>query len=190
MKLTYYFTPRTLDYNNLPTYLDIYKYFLFIKTTNINDSKIITLEKILDIWYRASLPTFDRNYVLQKLTHYMNVVDKLIKNINNVHFYKSFKDHALEYNKLFDICPCKCEYYCICPEGQHLSSAKLLILKYQRDIHTEISNASSTIKTSIQSRYILSPRGPTSSNFYDKHMLANRDDYISDDENVQNIHSR
>ena len=47
-----------MTYTKLPTYIDVYKHYIFIKTNYSKSAKNETIQRILDIWKNASLPTY------------------------------------------------------------------------------------------------------------------------------------
>ena len=52
-----------MSYTKLPTYIEVYNHNIFIKTNDSKSAKNETIQRLLDIWTNACLPT--------QLTHYI-----------------------------------------------------------------------------------------------------------------------
>ena len=148
-----YFTPTTMSYRKLPTYLDIYKHYLFLKPCYGALSKKKTVLKLIDIWNRASLPIFSKANISAKLAKYIQDVKKLKKSISNDRFEYFVAAHKEKYDKLFDICPCKCEMNCRCTRECRIPPVERQFLIDQRTVRSMTIDCSSTVATSIQSRH-------------------------------------
>ena len=148
-----YFTPTNMSYRKLPTYLDIYKHYLFLKPCSDASSKKKTVLKLIDIWNRASLPIFTKAYITAKLAKYIEEVKKLKKSISNDRFEYFVAAHKEKYDKLFDICPCKCEVNCRCPREYRIPTVERQFLIDQRTVRIMTIDCSSTVATAIQSRH-------------------------------------
>ena len=144
--------PTTLSYRKLPTYVDIFKHYHSLKPCSHKLAVKQTVLKIIDIWNRASIPTFSRAYITSKLKRYINIVNNIKKSINNVHFGKIVAVHKQKYDILFDICPCKCIATCKCRGDCRVPTAERSFLEDQRTSRCSTIDSSSTTSTSIQSR--------------------------------------
>ena len=147
-----YFPPTTMTYRKLPTNLDIYMHCISLKPCCDALAKSQTTIRILDIWHRASLHTFSKAYVTAKLSTYISIVIKLKKSQNNSKFYTYFQTHKEKYDKLFDICPCKCKDQCRCLRLKHVPPYEKYFLDDQRITRLRCIDLSTRIDTSKQSR--------------------------------------
>ena len=75
-----------MTYQRLPTYVYVYKYFISLKPSNNITAKKETVNKLIDIWNRASLPMYSLAYIMVKLTSYIVTVKKLKRSINHPNF--------------------------------------------------------------------------------------------------------
>ena len=147
-----YFPPTTMTYQKLPTNLDIYMYYISLKPCCDASAKSQTAIRILDIWHRASLPTFSKAYVTAKLSTYISIVIKLKKSQNNSKFDTYFQTLKEKYDKLFDICPCKCKDQCRCLRLKCVPPSEKSFLDDQRTTRLRCIDLSTRIDTSKQSR--------------------------------------
>ena len=147
-----YFTPSTMTYRKLPTNLGIYMHYISLKPCCDSSAKSQTAIRILDIWHRAPLPIFSKAYVTAKLSTYISIVIKLKKSQNNRKFDTYFQTHKEKYDKLFDICPCKCKYQCRCLRLKRVPPSEKSFLDDQRTTRLRCIDLSTRIDTSKQSR--------------------------------------
>ena len=123
-----YFRPTPMTYRKLPTYLDIYKHVLSLKPCSDASAKSETVNRILDIWYRASLPTFNKSYVTTKLSTYLKKVLLLKKSRSKTNFDVLYQKHKSKYDTIFDICACQCNQICRCSREKRIPPAELEFL--------------------------------------------------------------
>ena len=83
-KFNDYFKPVSMSYKRLPTYIDVYLHSTSIKSKNIASAVFETVERIRDIWFRASIPTFNPAYIRTKVNRYLVIINKIKKSINSV----------------------------------------------------------------------------------------------------------
>ena len=74
-----YFNPAPLSYTKLPTYIDIYNNYIFIKIKNSKYSKNETIKRLIDIWKSVSIPAYTEYYIFKKVSKYINIVVNLLK---------------------------------------------------------------------------------------------------------------
>ena len=64
---TEYFTSQSMSFKRLPTFVDVYRHFLFIFVANYAIAKKETLDRPIDIWKQSSLAKYAENQVLINL---------------------------------------------------------------------------------------------------------------------------
>ena len=87
-----FFNPLLLSYTKLPTYIEIYNSYIFIKIKNSKKSKNETIKRLMDIWKEASIPSYNEYYIFKKLTKYINIVDNLLKSRNRKNYHEYVKN--------------------------------------------------------------------------------------------------
>ena len=138
----------------LPTYLDIAKHYLFI-FTNKKTTLAATTDRILEIWFSASIPSIHRRCVLQKIERYIKIINTLWKDVSKHIFEAKLKIHIEKYNILFDICSCKCRDYDMCRysiKEKRISFAEIVFFIDQRTERRMHINIDRTVPTTPQSR--------------------------------------
>ena len=78
-----YLTPQSMYFKRLPTFVDVYRHFLFVFVANYAIAKKETFDRLIEIWKQSSLPTYVENSALKKLTRYLDEVILLRKSINS-----------------------------------------------------------------------------------------------------------
>ena len=149
-----YFNRSQLSYTKLPTYIDIYNNYMFVKIKDSKYAKKETVQRLLDIWNAASLPSFSQYYIFKKISVYIIVVDNLFKSSSHKNYNKYCKRHFEKYNILFDICPCKCSIskVCHCDVKERVPEAEAEFLQDQRTTRMRTIQLRNT-STSIKSNY-------------------------------------
>ena len=149
-----YFKPTLLTYKRLPTFVDAYLHYSFIKCGILlhKDAVMQTADRICDVWFRSSLPTFDLPYIRTKLIKYIDNTNKLKKNAFRPNFPTIYSNHIDAFDILFDICPCKCVNSCQCKGQSRVPAKEFNFLADQRTDKVLCVDTSSTSVTSIQSR--------------------------------------
>ena len=69
-RITEYLTPQYMYFKRLPTFVDLYRHFLFVFVANYAIAKKETFDRLIEIWKQSSLPTYVENSALKKLTRY------------------------------------------------------------------------------------------------------------------------
>lgn len=113
--------PEKLKDNMLPTYSDIIKYYLLVrselvcinsgKDASVKDICEIISKDIENIWHKASLPIISHQQILSRLVQYYNKykgIKKIRKKTTQSEFYKE------ACKTLFDISICKCANINVC----------------------------------------------------------------------------
>lgn len=136
--------PAKFSQNQLPTCKDVYLHFLclrdeFIENGNLNPSQVQVIDKVAsdveNVWKSASLPTISHKAVREKIQS--NIVAK-VKSLSKVP--KERRSSACvkvqEFDKVFDICTCKCNVTasvaCSCPKRKKIALLELPFLADQR----------------------------------------------------------
>ena len=141
-RITEYLTPQSMYFKRLPTFVDVYRHFLFVFVANYAIAKKETFDRLIEIWKQSSLPTYVENSALKKLTRYLDEVILLRKSINSPKYEEYCEKHIAKYDKLFDICSCKCKGpFCTCPREKRVPVSEVSFLKDQ------ISTCSMCIQT-------------------------------------------
>lgn len=104
------FVEVVLDETKLPTRLDVIQYLLYLRRqkdnegTNFNYTDFITAvqNKITDLWKRVRIPIIARGAVYNKIKRTLEAYKEVNKTPDN------FVEN--EWNKLFSIAKCKCDY--------------------------------------------------------------------------------
>ena len=65
---------QSMSFKRLPTFVYIYRHFVFVFISNYVIAKKETLDRLIEIWKPSSLPTYVENSALKKLTRYLDVV--------------------------------------------------------------------------------------------------------------------
>ena len=63
---TEYFTPQSMSFKLLPTFVDVYRNFVFVFVANYAIAKKETFDWLIEIWKQSSLPTSAENSALKK----------------------------------------------------------------------------------------------------------------------------
>ena len=116
----------------LPTYIDLYKHYLSIFNGEKKSSRKNIINMVIQIWNKASLPTFTYCSITNKVDNYLYKADKLNKFINRSSFKEKLENHISNFDKLFDIASCKCTRTCRCQRYSRIPNAENLFLKDQR----------------------------------------------------------
>ena len=82
-RITEYLTPQFMYIKRLPTFVDVYRHFLFVFVANYAITKKETFDRLIEIWKESSLPTYVENSALKKRTRYLDEVILLRKSINS-----------------------------------------------------------------------------------------------------------
>ena len=148
------FNPKPLNKRQLPTYIDILSYYLYLSDVNTNYKVILKSipSDIIYIWESASLPHVGPKVVYNKLKKYIDNVLYIKKSQHKSHFKKTVEKHIQNYNILFDICSCKCDTYCKCPRQKQVPPIERSFLDDQRTKRIEFIVLDRLYSTSQQSR--------------------------------------
>ena len=65
-----YLTPQSMYFKRLPTFVDVYRHFVFVFVANYAIAKKETFDRMIEICKQSSLPTYVENSALKKLTRY------------------------------------------------------------------------------------------------------------------------
>ena len=152
------FVPNEMNKTQLPTFITIYRHFLYLLTiskciknkieaTAISD----TTNAIIGIWQSASLPQITIKSVRGKVGKLVNRV-KIIKKSYKKSYYKNTVEKA-KLNILFDICSCKCSVIsnCQCKRDDRIPPLKITFIIDQRDKRMLFIDTTSLVDTPIQS---------------------------------------
>ena len=135
---TQYFIPNSMSYTKLPTFIHVYCHYL-----TINSTKTLaiaeTINRVLDIWFRASIPTYTASYVTKKFSKYIDIINKLKKSLTKPKLYAKFDAHIAKYDLLFDICSCQCTNNCRCPIDMQLRDARINVTLQHRRLFPKLS---------------------------------------------------
>ena len=110
----------------LPTYIDVGRQYLYIdKSKNI--SKNETLNKLIDIWFRSSIPIIHITTIQKKFDNYMLKLNLLRKSSGKATFRSMLNEHLIKYTTLFDISACKCTFIsnCRCQSSARIPIAEI-----------------------------------------------------------------
>uniref|UniRef100_A0A8D8THB2 Uncharacterized protein n=1 Tax=Cacopsylla melanoneura TaxID=428564 RepID=A0A8D8THB2_9HEMI len=180
--------PENLPINNLPTYSDVIKFYLFIrydlkaknnsKEPAISEVIEIVSSDVLKIWKRASLPTVSKNRVKKILQTYYSSYQALLKPYKGRQHDGKYKQKMESFKKdaarLFDICSCKCTQIneCKCPKERKVSKVEIEFLKDQRakrkmiissiDVSASKKNKKNLERKERTSEYLGEPQPSTS----------------------------
>ena len=147
------FNIQCISYTKLFTYINVHKHNIFIKTNYSKSAKNEIIQRILDIWTNASLPTYSANTLHKKLLYYIVIINKLFKSYRHKNYKNYCQQHYENFKILFDICTWKCSVntICRCERNVRVSVARAAFLLDQR---TERSKSIQVIQisTSILSK--------------------------------------
>ena len=78
-KFNDYFKPVLMAYQRFPTYIHVYLHFTSIISKYRKIASVIfeTVERIRDIWFRASIPIFNPAYICTKVNRYLDIINKI-----------------------------------------------------------------------------------------------------------------
>ena len=76
-RITEYLTGQSMYFKRLPTFVDVYRHFLFVFVANYAIAKKESFDRLIEIWKQSSLPTYVENSALKKLTN--NFIKKIHK---------------------------------------------------------------------------------------------------------------
>ena len=147
----------------LPTYIDVGRQYLFIDKS-LNISKNETLNKLIDIWFRSSIPIIHINTIKKKFDNYILKLNLLRKSSGKSTFKDMVNKHIIKYTTLFDISACKCTVIsnCRCQSSSRIPIAEIAFLTDQRLDRLMSIDYSFKKITTIQSRSVINVGASTS----------------------------
>ena len=146
------FGTSIMSETKLPTTLDIARHYLFLLSImhkTKSESIELTVNKISEIWYSASIPTIQQRSIHKRLVRYLIQLLALRKNFGKSCFENSFNKHVEKYNVLYDISSCKCRNFnlCDCIESTKIPFDDRIFIEDQRSTRKMIITASRTSTT-------------------------------------------
>jgi ferredoxin-thioredoxin reductase catalytic subunit len=109
--------PATLPRNQLPRKIDVFKCYLWHQNEHYNKissfapkTKLLKKvgEEVLSVWNKASMPTIAYKSILESLRKVVDSGQSAQKFGGNKRSTEKFKKIQDEFEKVLDICPCKC----------------------------------------------------------------------------------
>lgn len=114
--------PKTFKYNVLPTYADVIKYYLFLRSEIMENTKkepslSVVYEKLIRdvklLWEKSSISVVSDQQILHQIKTYykkFRAIKKRVKNDGKMNSSKTITDfREAGEKKLFDISICKCK---------------------------------------------------------------------------------
>ena len=63
---TEYFTPQSMCFKHLSTFVDVYRHFVFVFVANYAIAKKESFDRLIEIWKQSSIPKYAENSALKK----------------------------------------------------------------------------------------------------------------------------
>ena len=152
------FEPKKMPLSQLPTWTDTIKHYLWLYDPNmesIENTKYSVIDKVIQVWTSASLPYFDRESIFKKFDKYYHSVMKIKDMEGEKYFDDAVEEHFKQYDILFDICRCECEYNtrsCRCTKEDRIPPVEKPFMEDQRNKRVQYIDITSKVATSVQSR--------------------------------------
>jgi len=116
-KHSHFGKPTKFPVNQLPTKTDVYRHYLHVRKNlpssakanpSVRDVCKSVLTDLTAVWKRASIPTVTENSLLKRLVRLVEEANKLTRYQHNRTSSAAYSDLRANFDKLFDICSCKC----------------------------------------------------------------------------------
>ena len=117
--------------NKLPTYINISRHYLGIYDTNKNRIDE-TMKCVQKAWKRACITTIKPSNIKDRISRYLNTLNKLRKYSSHPLFKQKITDHLTKYNVLFDISACQCDTKEMCQCESKILYSRWQFIKDQR----------------------------------------------------------
>src|SRR5579872_59989 len=116
-----------LPERQIPTCGDVYKAYFWLQTqseqpTKVSDRIKVLAELVKDVYTKASIPTVELHSISVHIKRVIDKVNAMEKYPMSKRSSQSFHDKVSDFNKVFDVCTCKCfdagmrdRINCMCP---------------------------------------------------------------------------
>lgn len=113
MEHSFFGQAAELPKRQLPTCADVFKAFSWLQTqsdqpTKESDRKKVLAEAVKDVYSKASIPTVELHSITLHIKRVIDKVNQLEKYLVSKKTSQNFEEKLQDFNKLFDVCTCKC----------------------------------------------------------------------------------